>query len=94
MKIIVYDWMVCDLHLKRSELLVFAVIYAYRRGEWFNIPRKIIAEWVGITTRGVSKIVHELNENGLIEYKVLTDSEVGCYGAFKISENILSKYND
>lgn len=94
MKIIIYEWMVTELHLKRSSLLAFAVIYAYRRGEWFNIPRKIIAEWVGITTRGVSKIIHELANDGIIEYKVLTDDEVGCYGVFKISESILSKYNN
>ena len=33
MEIKIYDWMVTDLNLKKNELLVFAVIYNYQRGE-------------------------------------------------------------
>lgn len=94
MEIKIYDWMVNDLNLKKNELLVFAVIYNYQRGEWFNVPHKVIAQWVGISTRAISRIIQTLHQNGLIEYKVLCDDEVGCYSAFKIPESLMGiKYN-
>lgn len=90
----IYEWMVTDLKLTKNELLVFAVIYNYRRGEWFNVPKRIISDWAGITPRGISRIIQRLSELCFIEYKVLIDDEVGCYSVYKISETILEKYKD
>ena len=90
MKIVIHPWMVTELKLSQNELLVFAVVYNYhyKRSEWFNVPRKIIAQWVGITPRAVSKIIKRLSDIGVIEYQVLCNSEVGKYSAFKIPEFI------
>lgn len=97
MKLIIHEWMVNDLKLARNELLVFAVIYNYRRGEWFNIPRKVIAQWAGVTPRAITKIIQRLKSIGVIEHQVLRDSEVGTYATFKIPEyicRIADKYED
>ena len=93
MNITICDWMVNDLHLQRSELIAFAVIYAYKNGEWFNIPRREFSNWLGTSPRGVSKTISSLTQKGVIEHEVLVDDR-GCYAAFKIPENILNKYDD
>lgn len=94
MVIKIYEWMVTDLELTKNDLLVFAVIYNYRREEWFNVPKRVISDWVGITPRRISTIIQKLAEIGVIEYKVLSDKEVGCYAAFKIPETIAENYKD
>lgn len=94
MVIKIYEWMVTDLELTKNDLLVFAVIYNYRREGWFNVPRRVISDWVGITPRGISTIIQKLAEIGVIEYKVLSDKEVGRYAAFKIPETIAENYKD
>ena len=97
MKIVIHEWMVTELKLSRNELFAFAVIYNYKHGEWFNVPRKIIAQWVGVTPRAVSKIIKRLSDIGVIEYQVLRDGEVGTYSSYKIPEFVemfAEKYDD
>lgn len=92
MEIYIFDWMVNDLNLKRNDLIVFAIVFNYRRGEWFNIPHKIISQWAGVTPRAVSRIIQRLCQMGVIEYQVLCNDEVGSYAEFKIPEKIIKKY--
>ena len=67
----VYNWMLVDLRLKGSKLLVYAFIYAYSTNEsgkgcYFG-GNEAIAQSTGFTTRMVVKTVQELSNEGLIE---------------------------
>ena len=64
----IQGWMVTKLHLKGSQLLIYAVIYGFSQdGEgWFHGSRAYLAEWcssdLGTVTRNLSKMV----EDGLL----------------------------
>lgn len=67
----VYNWMLVDLGLKGSKLLVYAFIYAYSTNEsgkgcYFG-GNEAIAQSTGFTTRMVVNDVQELSNEGLIE---------------------------
>ena len=74
----IQGWMVTKLHLKGSQLLIYAVIYGFSQdGEgWFHGSRAYLAEWcssdLGTVTRNLSKMV----EDGLL----LRDDRNGSSG--------------
>ena len=66
--IVIQGFMLTDLHLKSTELLVYAVIYGFCQTEqqYFTGDLKYLAEWTNCTVRGVSKCLKSLTEKNLI----------------------------
>ena len=66
--IVIQGFMLTDLHLKSTELLVYAVIYGFCQTEqqYFTGNLKYLAEWTNCTVRGVSKCLKSLTEKNLI----------------------------
>lgn len=88
MEIKLYGWMINELNLSRTELLVFATVFSMRQDGWFKVSRKEIHRWVRISPRQISRIIQNLSNIGIIEHRVLCDDETGCYAEFKIPEYI------
>lgn len=68
---IVFGWMINELHLKGSELCVYAIIYGFSQdGEsWFEGARQYLADFSGISKTAVDGVLARLQEKGLIEKK-------------------------
>jgi hypothetical protein len=68
---IVFGWMINELHLKGSELCVYAIIYGFSQdGEsWFEGARQYLADFTGISKTAVDGVLARLQEKGLIEKK-------------------------
>lgn len=66
--IVIQGFMLTDLHLKSTELLVYAVIYGFcqTKQQYFTGNLKYLAEWTNCTVRGVSKCLKSLTEKNLI----------------------------
>lgn len=71
----VFGFMITDLKLSGSELIVYAIIYKFssdRVNKFFGFQR-YLAEWAGINERHVRRVLDSLLEKGLIikseEYK-------------------------
>lgn len=62
-------WMVENLELSGTELLVFAIIFgATQDGEsWFTGSRQYLADWCGCTTRAIQYALNNLVAKQLIE---------------------------
>lgn len=67
----VSGWMVNELHLKGSELCVYAIIYGFTQDgdNWFEGTRQYLAEFTGISRTAVDGVLSRLQEKGLIEKK-------------------------
>ena len=63
----VYGFMRSDMHLEKTELLVFALIYGYFRNcSPFTGSRKYISEWVGSGFSAVKDAIDSLVKKGYI----------------------------
>lgn len=65
----VCGWMINELDLKGTELVVYARIYSYTHGEKnqsFYGSAKHLAEWANSTTRSVQSAIKSLSERGLL----------------------------
>ena len=73
--ILIQGFMVSELNLKGTELLVYAIIYGFSQteGQCFTGSRSYLAEWTNCTVRGVAKCLISLKEKGLID--VVCDSD-------------------
>ena len=78
---IVYDWMANKLNLSGNELLVYALIYSFARGEKkeFYGSAEYIAARLNIGLRTVMYSLKKLTENGLIKKR-----DVGRYRNYTI----------
>lgn len=67
--ITIQSWMITDLDLKGTELIVYATIYGFSQdGESrFKGSRQYLAEWCNGTTRSVQTALNSLVEKGLIQ---------------------------
>lgn len=67
--ILIQGFMVSELDLKGTELLVYAIIYGFSQteGQCFTGSLKYLSEWTNCTVRGVTKCLNSLKEKGLIE---------------------------
>ena len=65
--IVISDWMVSDLHLKGTELILFAVIHG-ATCEHGNYSSGIsyLQLWTNCSKQGVLKCLKTLEQNGLI----------------------------
>lgn len=70
--ITVQGWMVTDLKLKGTGLLVYAIIYGFSQEEnqRFTGSRQYLADWTNSTKRCVEKTLAALTDAGLLDKKV------------------------
>ena len=67
--IVIQSWMISELDLKGTELIVYATIYGFSQdGESrFKGSRQYLAQWCNGTTRSVQTALNSLVERGLIQ---------------------------
>lgn len=67
--ITVQGWMINDLKLKGTELLVYAVIYGFSQaeGQRYTGSLQYLAEWCGATKRSVQTALKSLTDRGYIQ---------------------------
>ncbi|MCQ2053350.1 MAG: helix-turn-helix domain-containing protein [archaeon] len=79
--ITIQGWMRNEMGLYSNELIIYALIYGFSqsRNQWCSASQDYIAEWAGITPRGVRKILESFIERGLISKRYYADSRgKGC----------------
>lgn len=79
--IVVQGWMVTDLHLKGTELLVYACIYGFSQseGQVFTGSPQYLAEWANSTTRSVYTALKTLcDKNLIIKKETITNGVKFC----------------
>ena len=66
--IVIQGWMVTELGLKGSELIVYALIYGFSQAEnqVFSGSLQYLADWTNCTKQGVIKTLKSLIEKGYI----------------------------
>lgn len=86
----IQGWMVTELHLKGSQLLVYAVIYGFSQdGEgWFHGSRSYLAEWCSADLRTVTRILNQLVEDGLV-LKDERNEVSGLSNRYKVNRDCL-----
>lgn len=69
--IVIQSFMVKDLKLKGTELLVYAIIYGFSQAEnqAFNGSLQYLADWTNCTKQGIIKNLKSLTQKGFIEKK-------------------------
>ena len=69
--IVIQGWMVTELGLKGTELLIYALIYGFSQteGQVFNGSLQYLADWTNSTRQGVHNNLKSLVEKGLVEKK-------------------------
>lgn len=72
-------WMITELHLKSTELLVFAVIHSFSQDgrSVYNGGLGYLMEWTGATKQSVITALKSLIEKKLI-VKTITDNGRNC----------------
>lgn len=76
--ITIQGWMISDLDLKGTELLVFALIYGFSQDEqtYFRGGLQYICDWVGGTKPTIMKILKSLEDKKLIIKKEIYNNNV------------------
>lgn len=66
---VVFGWMISELELKGTELLIYAIIYGYSQEEnnTFRGSLQYLADWTGSTKQSVINNLKSLVEKGYIE---------------------------
>lgn len=74
----VNGWMLTDLELKNSELLIYAIIYGFSQDghHKFNGSLQYLAEWTNTTTRNVSNALKSLVDKNYILKETKVDNGV------------------
>lgn len=85
----VYDWMITDLRLKGSELLLYAIIYSFcKDGESMITGLEYLANRSGIVKQWVSSVLAELQKKGYIT-KTVTEAQKL---SITVKENLTHRY--
>lgn len=89
----VSGWMINRLHLKGTELAVYAIIYGFTQAEsqWFSGSRKYLADFTGVASNTtIDKCLANLVYRGLIEKKesVINGVHFNQYRALKICDTL------
>ena len=65
----IQGWMLTSWGLYGDELLTFAIIYGFSQdgAGWYFGGREYIADWLGCSTKKVSRILKSLEDKGMIE---------------------------
>lgn len=95
--IVIQSFMVADLHLKGTDLIVYAIIYGFSQAEnqAYTGSLQYLADWTNCTKQGVMKNLKSLMQKGLIEKKetVLNDVKFCEYRATKFN-GVVNKVDD
>lgn len=86
---IVAGWMVTELKLKGTELLIYSIIYGFSQAEnqVFNGSLQYLADWTNSTKQGVVKCLKSLVKKG---YIIKTDKVIN---GVKFCEYYATKFN-
>lgn len=93
----ILGWMLTDLHLKGSDLILYALIYGFTQdGESeFNGSISYMEQWAGITRKSVYNSLERLQAAGLIEkQKTTVNGVIVCrykatpLGSVKITQGV------
>lgn len=85
----VYDWMITDLRLKGSELLLYAIIYSFcKDGETMVTGLEYLANRIGSEKHWVSSALTELQKKGHITKTVAEAQKL----SITVTENITHRY--
>lgn len=85
----VYDWMITDLRLKGSELLLYAIIYSFcKDGESMITGLEYLANRIGSEKHWVSSALAELQKKGYITKTVAEAQKL----SITVTENITHHY--
>lgn len=73
--------MICDLHLKGNELLIFALVHGYTKDgkHTCRVSLSYMAEWLCTDKAAVSKIINRLVKSGFINKLEYYEGGVKCY---------------
>lgn len=95
--IVIQSFMVTDLNLKGTDLIVYAIIYGFSQAEnqAYTGSLQYLADWTNCTKQGVMKNLKSLMQKGLIEKKetVLNDVKFCEYRATKFN-GVVNKVDD
>lgn len=95
--IVIQSFMVTDLHLKGTDLIVYAIIYGFSQAEnqAYTGSLQYLADWTNCTKQGVMKNLKSLMQKGLIEKKetVLNDIKFCEYRVTKFN-GVVNKVDD
>lgn len=86
--IVIQGWMITDLHLKGSNLIIYAIIYGFSQGESgkFTGSAQYLADWANVSRRSVMNTLKELCDASLI-----VKNEIDINGV-KMCEYAVSSY--
>lgn len=72
--VVLQEWMITDLKLSGSELLVYAIIFGFSQteGQTFKGSLQYLANWAQISRQGIHKILNSLINKNLIIKKELS----------------------
>ena len=72
---IIYDWMIQELHLKGSELLIYAIIYSYCESgnKAFNGSLSLLSKKSGIEHRQLIRVLQRLVVKGFLAKEIAMD---------------------
>lgn len=92
--IVVQGWMVTELGLKGSELIVYALIYGFSQAEnqVFSGSLQYLADWTNCTKQGVIKTLKSLIEKGyIVKNEKLINSVKFCEYYSTLFNRVLNK---
>lgn len=73
--ILIHSWMVTELHLKGTDLLLFALIHGFSNDGISTYTGSLshMMEWTGCTKAAVLRSLKKLVESGLIRKDIYTE---------------------
>lgn len=76
--ILVQSWMVTDLHLKGTDLLLFALIHGFSNDSISTYTGSLshMMEWTGCTKAAVLRSLKKLVESGLVHKEIFTEHSI------------------
>ena len=86
--IVISDWMVSDLHLKGTELILFAIIHGFTMSTGgFSGGMSYLQWWTNCSKPGVLKCIKALEQSGLIQKskRVTGGKEYNVYRSTKFT---------
>lgn len=88
---VIFYWMINELGLKGAELPVFAIIYSFSQDNksYFNGSLNYIAEFTGLTKRGVIKVIQRLVDRKYVIKEQWTENGI-TYNRYKINYKVVN----
>lgn len=87
--IMISGWMIKELDLKGSELLVYAIIYGFSQDgiNKFEGSRQYLADWCNCTKQGIDRVLKNLLKKKLItkEEKIINNIKFCYYQSTKFT---------